>query len=1081
MWGTQSPEQLINRAALERIPGLALTDRDNLYLAVPALKAAAERNVKLLLGAEITRREETSSERKSVVVYALNLDGYGRLCRLITERQTGPDFQIIPSLLRAGLSEVGAGLFVATEDASLLERLAVECPEDRLGALLVRSPGRSRCQESALREAAKRGDLPLLGSVQITVAEPRDLHLHRLLCAIRKKEMVSNITADDQAGAGTVWPSPEEMTELWQDDPGALAGSRDLLERSELTIRDLTSRGPIFPTPPGSSREKSYDQLYRICQVGLNRRYPQITPRVVRRLHRELEIIRELGFIDYFLVVGRIVAEAQRRGIPNVGRGSGAGSIVSYVLGITNVDPIRYRLYFERFLHKLRRDLPDLDIDFCWRRRDEVIRWVYETYGAERVAMISTHNTFHPRSAFREAAKALGVPHGVVNRLCRSIPRCFFSSDDEPSAAPPPAPQSAAPPRSLIEMVRAGPLGHRVPLDDPPFPEIFALAERLLGMPRHLGLHPGGIVISDHVPLAHYVPLQPAAKGIIVTQFEMRAIEEVGLVKIDLLGNRALSTIAETEEILLGGGQKLNWDAIPHDDPNTGRILSMGQSLGCFQLESPGMRQLLVMTNAKNLEGALHALALIRPGPSGSGMKEAFIRRVRGEEPVSVRHPRLESLLLSTHGVMLYEEDVMSVAACIGGFSLALGDLLRRAIAVARAGEKGDEPAGEDPWTGRTLKGLEDGFLQRAVNQGIPVQIAREVWKDLTRFAAYAFCRAHAAGYAVLAYRSAYLKAHFPGPFTAALFNNHQGMYPLRSHVEEARRCGLLIRPPCIHRSEEGWKWETDALRCGLNRIHRLTETMRGRILEERRKEPFRSLGDLWSRVPATFPEIEALVRIGALETVPPGDRRSHLWELYRLARRTRSSHAAAATAAPTLSLPPPKSVAVMTEMAPPSLWERLCDEMEILDMALSGHPIEVLRRMGALADALAKALSAARGNGRGAFRGGRPGRLDDSRDIPKGGRCTMAGWIAAMRRVQTSHGDPMLFVTLDDEFGLVESVVWPGLYHEAVRALGAGRLWLVSGIVKERYGAYTLEMDAIHPMHELSKALHRTDPMKAN
>ncbi|MBD3333914.1 MAG: PHP domain-containing protein, partial [Candidatus Eisenbacteria bacterium] len=660
LWGTQHPRELIERAARLGLSGLALTDRDNLYLAVPALQAADEAGIGLLLGAEITPGPPT-------VAYALDLDGYGALCRLITRRRLEPDFDLAAALPEAA---AGGGLFVATADPVLLESLDPDLPAGALAALVVRGAVSWRDDaERLLRAAASRTGRPVLGSPQITVAEPRQNDVHVLLAAVRRGCLVSQVAGQDRAPADSVWPTAEELTDTWRDDPQALVRSRELIERARLRLADLAGRGPIFPRAGDGDPQATYDRLYRMCHDGITRRYRRITPKVVRRLHRELEVIRRLGFLDYFLVVGRIVGEARRRGIPTVGRGSGAGSIVAYLLGITNVDPIRYSLYFERFLHRLRRDLPDLDIDFCWRRRDEILAWVYEAFGADHVAMISTHTAFHPRSAFREAAKALGVPHGVVNRLCRAVPRRFEQSDGGS--------------RSLRAMVRAGPLGRRIPVDQDPYPRIFDLSERLLGLPRHLGVHPGGIVISDERPIDMYVPLEPATKGLVVTQYEMRAIEKVGLVKIDLLGNRALSTLAEARETLSREGTAIEWDAIPHDDPATGALLRHGHSLGCFQIESPGMRQLLIMTRTHDLEETLHALSLIRPGPAGSGMKDAFIRRVRGEEPGEVRHPKLLPLLAGTHGVMLYEEDVMAVAAAIGGFSLPLGDLLRRAIGAA--------------------------------------------------------------------------------------------------------------------------------------------------------------------------------------------------------------------------------------------------------------------------------------------------------------------------------------------------------------------------------------------------------------
>lgn len=1090
LWGTASPEDLIRQAKDDGRPGLALTDRDNLYLAVEALEAAEAHGVKLLLGAEVTQPgsvqcplEDRSSEQSpsgttplarplSAIVYALDLDGYGRLCHLISLRQLEDDFDLVSAMETVGADASNAGIFIACEDPSLLSKLAERVPPRRLGALVIRKAGRPVEWERSLRDIAHNHSLAVLASAQTTLLTPEDESLHTLLVACRKGCLVSQVEELERVGPWAVWSSAEETAAVWRDDPASLVRGRDLLERATLHFRDLAERGPIFPRVE-SDPEASYHELYRMCQEGLARRYQRVTSRVVRRLHQELEVIRELGFLDYFLVVGGIVQEARRRGIPTVGRGSGAGSIISYLLGITNVDPVRHNLYFERFLHRLRKDLPDLDIDFCWRRRDEIIQWSYEQYGRDRVAMISTHNVFHPRSAFRETAKAFGIPHALVNRLCRAIPHRYDGDEEEhprgSAEEPRPQPRPSAEDPPVMEAVRRSPLAHRVPLDEEPYPQVFRMAQRLLGLPRHLGIHPGGIVISDG-PLNRYVPLEWATKGIVVTQFEMRAVEKVGLVKIDLLGNRALSTIAETLEILGAEGTELPWDEIPEDDEDTATLLRRGETLGCFQIESPGMRQLLTMTLTENFPGTLHTVALIRPGPASSGMKDAFIRRMRGEEAVSVRHPRLISLLAPTYGVMLYEEDVMCVASLIGGFSLELGDLLRRAIGAAKSIEAESDGRGnsdDDPWHGRSLDELEDVFVQRAVKSGIGVRVAREVWEDLCRFGAYAFCKAHAAGYAVLSYRTAYLKAHHVGPFAAALMNNHQGMYPLWVHVEEMRRRGLDILHPCVHRGDMEWTWEGEGLRCGMGQVAGVSERTLDAILHQRRDGPFTSLGDLLDRTRAALTEVEALVRGGALRDVPPGEPTQHLWNLYCLGGRSRPRPDGSGS----LALESRGAQPVLREVAPPSLRERVHEEMEVLGVAVSAHPVAAWRSEQA---GEGKGDGTRHGKGDGRVDGRRDGKADrrdgkgvegTSRDLAKGGRRSLVGRVAASRRVRTTRGGMMLFVTLDDELGTAECVAWPEVYADAVRALATSRLVEVAGVVKERHGAATLELESIRPI----------------
>ncbi|HEY6195728.1 MAG TPA: hypothetical protein VI504_11865, partial [Candidatus Eisenbacteria bacterium] len=680
------------------------------------------------------------------------------------------------------------------------------------------------------------------------------------------------------------------------------------------------------------------------------------------RLESELTLIEHMGFTDYFLLVASIVGFARERGIPTVGRGSGASSIVSYALGVTSVDPVRYGLCFERFLHPQRRDCPDLDVDLCWRRRDEVIAHVYETYGHDRVAMISTHATLGPRSAFREAAKALGVPLPRVNALAKRVPRHLDASALERvlegGAATPVSPTRVAAARAAgtpgdaraLERARSagagpgpgpgiGPHDFGPEFAEPRIAEALRLAARLAGAPRHLSVHCGGLVIADRA-LTHYLPLERSAKGVVVSQFEMRAVEAIGLVKMDLLGNRAITTIGECVALAgsslpeagdssvrsagaTGGSEQadarcahpalrslgvrlaspvpgsrepldaacseppvaptsaatypssaggpdpsaIDLGAIADDDAIASAAIAAGDTLNCFQLESPAMRHLLRMLEARTLDDTVAAVALVRPGPAESGMKEAFCRRRRGLEPVSYPHERLRATLADTHGILLYEEDVMRVASALCGLPLAEGETLRRAIAHAR----GDEE----------FRFLERGFVAQATRAGITDAEARAVWRELARFAGYAFCKAHAAGYGQLAWQSAALKCRYPAEWAVGVLNHHAGMYPTWVHVEDLRRGGVGRAPvtflaPCVERS--GWDTTLErvrsgagvarGVRVGLHRVQGLAHATGERIVTAR---PFASLADFADRVRPTPPELDALILAGALDRLAAG------------------------------------------------------------------------------------------------------------------------------------------------------------------------------------------------------------------
>jgi len=637
--------------------------------------------------------------------------------------------------------------------------------------------------------------------------------------------------------------------------------------------------------------------------------------------------------------------------------------------------------------------------------------------------MISTHATLGARSAFRETAKALGVPNGRVNALAKRIPREMEKPYLE----------------RLVGLAEARGVDWR----ESPLPEALRLAEALDGAPRHLSIHCGGVVIGDR-PLTHYVPLERAAKGIVVSQFEMRAIEAVGLVKMDLLGNRALTTIGECVSLVHAHrGIEVDVERIPDPEPATASRLSSGDTLNCFQLESPAMRHLLRMLEARTLDETIAAVALVRPGPAESGMKEAFCRRHRGLEPPAFLHPRLETVLRGTHGVLLYEEDVMCVAAALTGLSLAEGDQLRRAIGAAR----GDEE----------FRSLEAGFVAQAARAGVDAGTARAVWRELARFAAYAFCKAHAAGYGTLAYHCTYLKAHFPTEFAVGILNHHAGMYPTWVHVEDLRRAGVEFRPPCVARSAWQTTLEVDgrrseatdgsaAVRVGLSRVFGLAEATGGRIVAARADRPFRSLADFLDRVRPTLPEVESLVHAGALDVIGRS-RPSLLLEARAGARAWSAGRAAAVVASRSgAALLDAEPVAAVRVPALPELdlARRVRGEVQATGLWFSGHPLETMIPAGALRGAVPAASL--------------PTRV--------GRRVAVVGLPCAYRRVETKNGERMLFMTLADRSGLAECVLFPDAYRANARA-HHGQVVRAEGRVDESLGAVTLAAERARTLVE--------------
>jgi DNA polymerase III alpha subunit len=603
--GTGGVGEHVARAKALGFDALALTDTNGLYGLVAFIREARGAGIKPIVGAEI--RHTTGR----AVCLARNLEGYRNLSRLVTARLLQSGFSLPDALIaRQG------GLCVLVRETALLARLAGKLEGERLFRELTPFD-----RPETLPPGLRRIRPVATNAVHFPTAD--HYGLHRIVTAIRLNTLLARTPAHELAPPGAWLKGPDDMATAFKKqgahDAGTLreafANTRRIAEACNL---DLPMGTPVFPrffeledVRRRFTGETPYSALCRVAFRGARRRYRPLTPKVMKRLEYELDVINKLGFSEYFLIVWDIVNFALRKKIPIVGRGSAANSLVAYTLGITGVDPLHHNLYFERFLNLSRGDCPDIDLDIDWRRRDEVLAYVYERYGDDRVAMVCNHNTFQSRSAFRDAARVMGLPMDEINRLSRKLPHYGG--------------------RAIRAAVELYPEAADFPLDEEPWATCVRAAEALDGAPRHLSIHNGGIVIGDR-PLADYVPLERATKGLVITQLEKDAIEALGLVKIDLLGHRSLAVIADTVDALeRDRGLKIDPRRIRDGDAKTADTLRKGRTIGCFQLESPGMRSLLQMVRARNRCDVVHALSLIRPGPSASGMKERFVRRRLGE------------------------------------------------------------------------------------------------------------------------------------------------------------------------------------------------------------------------------------------------------------------------------------------------------------------------------------------------------------------------------------------------------------------------------------------------------------------
>ena len=978
--GTALPERLVELAGRLGHGHLALTDVNNLCAAPIFDKAAREAGIRPLIGAELR------DECHAAVALVADRAGYENLCRIITRRHCRDGSRLLDDL-----AELSGGLHVIVEDAALAASLVSAGVGPGRLWLGLDPPVQGVSAARRMAECAERTGLGLVATGKAMLAEQGDREVARLLTAIRLGSNYDALEAGQLPPEGALLRAPGALAESLARFPEAVANNRRLVE--QCAGFELLSGRPVFPgyrCPEGLSAAA---YLRRLCEAGMPGRYGQAPPENVRpRLDHELGLIERLGFSEYFLVVWDIVRYARRHDAPVAGRGSGASSLVAYLLGITNVCPLAYDIPFERFLHEGREDFPDLDVDFCWRIRDDVIDYVFRRWGRDRVAMICTHNTFQPRSAARETAKALGLSNDQISRIAREEPT--GGEGDGLSGGG---------------------------LDQATSRRILRLSRRIVSLPHNLSVHPGGIVITPRA-IDRYVPIQPAAKGVMITQFDKDGVEDAHLVKLDLLGNRNLSTVREACDLIgRRHGLRVEVDSIPPSDPATIALLRAAETVGCNQIESPAMRHLLLGLQPAGTRDVMKALALIRPGAASIGMKEVFVRRHRGLDPVPPSHPGVDAVLVDTYGVMLYEDDVMLVAAALAGSDLAEADRFRKAVQKCR-----DDPQRID---------LSRRFLDRCRANGVDADYAKSIWVQMAKFNAYSFCRAHAASYALLAYAAAYLKAHYPLEYWTAALNNNQGMWHPRVYVEQAKRAGVGFLLPDANRSGEEFSIEDGAIRVGLNFIAGLGPAGIAAILEARGRRPFDGLTDCLARARVGQEEARAMILCGAFDfTARTRPELMMELDLFFACRSASQGGGALLSAAPTVpriaDYPRPRKYA---------------DERRLLGISVREHIMSLFRpRLAGRTDA-------------------------DSRDLPGrvGRRVKIAGVVEAYRTAPTRTGQTMTFLTLDDEWGLFEITVFPDARRRARLNLNRYGPYLAEGRVEEQYDSVTVTADRVSLVRE--------------
>jgi DNA-directed DNA polymerase III PolC len=851
--GVAAPSELCQQAAEQGHPALGIADTDGTYGLITHYYAAIECGIKPLLGIALTDPQVISRHDyagdptlTAAVVIARNRQGYSQLCQLATERQLAERFN-----LATALKAHTEHCFVCTDRPDLLESLHGALGPRRL--YVSATPLYSDQERPAqIRQVklARRFKLGLAACTDVCFVKPQDQSVHRVMRAIGQA-MVLELAQGVRCRSHYL-AAPSELTGYYYDLPEALANAHCIADQCEVEFSEGQWQFPQYQLPGGMSAERA---LYELCQRGLRWRFGSrgCNSQHQARLEMELGVIAKLGYTSYFLFVHDIVTEARRRRIPHIGRGSAANSLVSYLLGLTPVDPLAYNLIFERFLNPERTSPPDIDIDFAWDERDAILQFVYDRWGSSRVALISTHVTYRGRSALREVAKTFGLSDEEISQVNRQLP--YMNAG------------------RLAQKIAQQPEMRGIDLTVEPYRYILPLATRLENRPRHLGIHCGGIVITPG-PLTDYTGLQRAAKGFVVTQYEMRAVEKIGLIKIDLLGNRSLAVLKDTLAAMEARGVQ----APVHDfiattrDSATVNLIRSGNSMGCFYIESPAMRALLKQLGSRTFEDVTAASSVIRPGVAQSGMMDEYIRRRRGELPKLSTHPLLLKLLPETCGVMVYQEDVIRVAVEAAGFSQAQADMLRRATSGKLRGTEG-------------MNAVREHFITGCLNRGLDSASALEIWRQLSSFSGYSFCKAHSASFATLSFQVAYLKAHHPADFMAAVLSNGGGFYGPRAYLSECQRLGLEVLPPDVNHSLVAYCAEAacldaapDAVRVGLMVIKNVRDSLKRRIVEQRlHGGRYVSLRDFIRRTGVQSAELEVLILAGALDSLG-GSRPQLLW-----------------------------------------------------------------------------------------------------------------------------------------------------------------------------------------------------------
>ena len=1057
--GASQPEDLIERAAALELPAVALVDRMGVYGSPRFHKAAEEAGIRALVGAAVvfadpnekqapgkartTRREASrrAAEGDKLVLLVKNAKGYRNLCRLLTaaarHRPKG-DARVNWPMLRAHAG--GLHCLTGGAEGALARALARGGPEAGkavLERLLAIFHGRVHVElqrhhlrdeehrNQALLGLARRLKLPVVATGGVRYANRRDKPLHDVLTCLRHYTHLDaagrHLAAQREQHLKSAW----EMAELFRDLPGAVEESLALAEQLDFSLAGLGYRFPDYPLPAG---ETNSSYLRQVTWNAARARFRPFTARAQAQIEKELALIEKLDLAGYFLIVWDIVRFCQRHSILAQGRGSAANSAVCYALSITAADPVTMELLFERFLSEERGEWPDIDLDLpSGDRREKVIQYVYHRYGPHGAGMTANVITYRDKLAAREVGKALGFSTEQIGKLSKQLGRFRYDVSRGDS-------------KSLPEELRAAgfdPGQRRVQ-------HFMHLWRKIQNLPRHLGQHSGGMVIAAG-RLDEVVPLEPAAMdGRVVVQWDKDDCADLGIIKIDLLGLGMLNALEEVVPLIRAHEKKnVELAHLPPDDPETYAMIRRADTVGVFQIESRAQMASLPRNAPERFYDLVIQVAIIRPGPIVGGMVHPFFERRQGREKVTYLHPSLEPILKRTLGVPIFQEQLLRMAMAAAGFTGGEAEELRRAMGFKRSMER--------------MGSIEERLRQGMRKNGITGKVQDQIVQSITSFALYGFPESHAASFALIAYASAYLKAHHPTAFTIALLNAWpMGFYHPATLLKDAQRHGVGVFPIDVTRSDWRCTWSdspgsiggrqhlggrraagsiraSGSIRLGLRYLQGLSATTGQTIVAERRRRPFRSVEDLTARCNLSDRDLERLAKVGALASFGL-TRRQALWQVARLGR----------PAGPLFEHEPARGESPLREMSP--LEETVAD-FQTSGMTAGPHPMAYAREQ-------LEAWNVTPNS--------------DLPALPAGRRVRFAGSVIVRQRPGTAKG--LLFVTLEDETGMAQALVTPDLLQEHRQTLVGSPGLVIEGILQKKDGSLSIKAERFWPIDRLQE-----------